>query len=265
MPRDSRNNSKLARPRGFVLYRPALPHKTHPFPMHLLRLRCFAFLLLVGVSAALAADEHPVTVKKNPTKIARRSFDPNRPPAAMPKLTPPESGVCHFEFTCDAGIGVFVDQTAPNTVEVEVDSVDLVLDLAVDVWAKNGAPPKLVQHEEGHRQICEYYYKDADAIARRLGKAMIGRKATGTGKDKAAATEAAQQKLLTELNLAYMTETRVRCSACFVRYDAITNHGLKPIGEAEAIAQAIAEEPAVISPDAFPPAGGGTSIPTKTK
>ena len=97
----------------------------------------------------------------------------------------------------------------------------------------------------------------------RLGKAMIGRKATGTGKDKASATEAAQQKLLTELNLAYMAETRVRCSACTKRYDTITNHGLKPIGEAEAIAQAIAAEPAVVSPDAFPPANA--PVPTKTK
>jgi hypothetical protein len=211
--------------------------------MTILRRLPLVFLLL-AFSTAFAADEHPVTVKRNQPKVVRRSFDPNRPaPSTMPKLTPPESGVCHFEFTCDAGIGVFIEQLSPTSVEVEVDSVDMILDLAIDIWTKNGAPPKLAQHEEGHRQICEYYYKDAEAIARRLGKAMIGRKATGTGKDKASAAEAAQQKLLTELNLAYMNETRVPCSACQVRYDTITTHGLKPIGEAEAIAQAIAEGP----------------------
>jgi len=210
--------------------------------MKSLWLACLASLF---VSASLgAAEEHPVTIRKNAPRITRRSFDPARPPATMPKLTPPESGVCHFEFTSDAGLGVFVDETGPNTVEVEIDSVDFVLDLTIDVWAKNGAPAKLRQHEEGHRQICEHYYKDAEAIARRLGQAMIGRKATGTGKTKAEATSNAQQKLLGELNLAYMNETRVRCSACQVRYDAITNHGLKPIGEAEAIAQALAAEPA---------------------
>jgi hypothetical protein len=208
-----------------------------------------ACLTALFVSASVrAAEDNPVTIRQNAPRITRRSFDPARPPATMPKLTPPESGVCHFEFTCDAGLGVFVDQTAPNTVEVEVDSVDMVLDLTIDIWAKNGAPAKLRQHEEGHRQICEHYYQNAAEIARRLAKAMIGRKATGTGRTKDEATSNAQQKLLSELNLAYMNETRVRCSACQVRYDAITNHGLKPIGEADAIAQALAAEPAPTSP-----------------
>lgn len=216
-----------------------------------------AFALSTTISHA---EEHPVTVKKNPPKITRQSFDPKRPSPRMPKLTPPESGVCHFEFVADAGLGTFTDQIDATTVEVEVDSVDFVLDLQIDVWAMNGAPKKLVAHEEGHRQICEYYYKDAEKIAQRLGREMIGRKARGSGATKQKATDEAMHKLLGELNLAYMNETRVRCSACQKRYDKITNHSLLPIPESDAIAQALAAEPppgANLAAD-NPPAGGET-------
>src|SRR4051794_13537061 len=93
---------------------------------------------LASTLSVHAAEEHPVTIKKNPPKITRQQFDPKRPPARMPHLTPPESGVCHFEFTVDAGLGTFTDEINPNTVEVEVDSVDMVLDLEIDVWAMYG-------------------------------------------------------------------------------------------------------------------------------
>jgi len=195
-------------------------------------------LAFMGATAFAAEEEHPVTVKMNPVKITRRQFDPKRPPAKMPKLTPPESGVCHYEFTCDAGIGVFVEQKDARTVEVEVDSVDMILDLPIDIWVMKNAPKKLIQHEEGHRQICEDYYAGCADIARKLGREMIGKKATATGRNKQEAQEAAQQKLLTELNDNYLRATRVRCRICQDHYDDITTHGLKPIGEAEAIAQA---------------------------
>ena len=228
--------------------------------MNIFHFLSVALVMLTTSTSLLAADEHPITIGKNPPKITRRAFDPKRPPAEMPKLNPPESGVCHFEFTSDAGIGTFTDQIDPHTVEVEIDSFDVVLDLAVDVWAMNGAPKKLISHEEGHRQICEYYYKDADAIARRLAQSMIGRKARGTGENKDAAAKKAMDALLSEFNLTYMNETKVRCSACFKRYDEITHHGLLPISEADAIQQAIAAEPASeVKPQAATPASKANS------
>jgi hypothetical protein len=120
----------------------------------------------------------------------------------------------------------------------------MILDLPIDIWVARGAPPKLAAHEEGHRQIAEDYYKGADVIARELGKKMIGKKAQGTGRNKQEAQSNAQQKLLTELNDAFMAATRVHCRICEDHYDDITNHSLKPIGEADAIVQAKALEKA---------------------
>jgi hypothetical protein len=197
-----------------------------------------AALVLGSGVPAVAADESHVTIKVNPPKITHHTFDKAHPPANMPKLKPTESGVCHFEFTTDAGLGVFVDQKDARTVEVEVDTVDMILDLPIQVWWMIGAPKKLTQHEEGHRQICEEYYKGAGEIARQLAQKMIGRKATGTGRNKQEAQSDAQQKLLTELNDAFMAAVRIPCRICQDHYDDITVHGLQPIAEADAIAQA---------------------------
>jgi hypothetical protein len=202
-----------------------------------------AVVALAAANLPLRADEHPITIRKNPAKISRQTFDPKHQPKEMPKLTPPESGVCDFDFYSDSGLGTFTDEIAPNTVEVEVDSVDMILDMKVRVWTAAGTPPKLLAHEEGHRQICEHYYQNAEAIARTVAQKMIGRKATASGANKKAAADAAMQKLLTELNTAYMNEVRVRCSACQKRYDKITNHSLIPIPEGDAIRQALAGEP----------------------
>lgn len=209
------------------------------------------FLVLVG--SVRAEEEHPITVKQLPAKIVRRSFDMKHPPRDLPKISSHEAGDCNFETTCDAGMGFFVDTIDPHTVEVEVDSMDIVLSLPITVWVGLGTPPKLGQHEEGHRQIAEDYYRGADVIARQLAKQMIGKKARATGRDKKDAQEKAQQQLLTEYNTAYMHAVRDRMLHAQQHYDLITVHGLKPIPEKDAIAQAeeLVKEGKIPPPDPY--------------
>jgi hypothetical protein len=208
---------------------------------------------LLAVAVFAAEEEHPVTIRQLPPKITRRPFDLKRPPAQMPRLKGAESGVCHFEVTCDAGMGFLVDPIDPHTVEVEVDSVDAILSLPIDVWVGIGTPPRLGQHEEGHRQICEDYYKGADVVARDLAKAMIGKKARATGRDKKDAQNKAQDQLLTQYNDAYMHAVRDRMRQAQDHYDLITIHGLKPIPEKDAIAQAeeLVKEGKIPPPDPY--------------
>jgi hypothetical protein len=200
-----------------------------------------------------AEEEHPITVTQQPPKIVRRSFDIKHPPRDLPKISSNEAGDCNFQTTCDAGMGFLVDTIDPHTVEVEVDSMDIVLSLPITVWVGNGTPPKLGQHEEGHRQIAEDYYKGADVIARDLAKEMIGKKARATGRNKQEAQEKAQQQLLTEYNTAYMHAVRDRMLHAQQHYDLITAHGMKPIAEKDAIAQAeqLVKEGKVPGPDPY--------------
>lgn len=196
-------------------------------------------VFLALAAAAPAAEDHPITVKQLPPKIVRRSFDMKRPPRDLPKLSPKEAGDCNFQNTCDAGMAFLVDTLDPHTVEVEVDGMDIVLSLPITVWVGIGTPPKVGQHEEGHRQICELYYRGADVIARDLAKAMIGKKARATGRNKQEAQEKAQQQLLTEYNAAYMRAVRDPMLHAQQHYDLITVHGLNSVSEKDAIAQAV--------------------------
>jgi hypothetical protein len=221
------------------------------FAMRVQSLLLFGIFLALGGSIK-AAEEHPITVKQLPPKIVRRPYDLKHPPRDLPKLSRAEAGDCNFQVTCDAGMGFLVDTLDAHTVEVEVDSMDIVLSLPVTVWIGLGTPPKLGQHEEGHRQICEDYYRGADVTARDLAKEMIGKKARATGRNKQEAQEKAQQQLLTEYNTAYMHAVRDRMLHAQQHYDLITVHGLKPIPEKEAIAQAEALVKAGVVPPPDP-------------
>ncbi len=227
----------VRRPADLEKYCRARPTLLLCFPVRTPSLVLLGVLLVLGGSIR-AEEEHPITVKQLPAKIVRRPYDLKHPPRDLPKLSPAEAGDCNFQVTCDAGIGFLVDTIDPRTVEVEVDSMDIILSLPITVWVGIGTPPKIGQHEEGHRQICEDYYKGADAIAHDLAKTMIGKKARATGRDKKDAQENAQQQLLTEYNNAYMRAVREPMLHAQQHYDIITAHGMKPVPEKDAIAQA---------------------------
>jgi hypothetical protein len=199
---------------------------------------------------AFASNLSRVTVTRNPVKITRQEFDPAKPAANLPPLTPDEAGVTHFEFTCDAGIGVFVSGIDATTVEVRVDAVDLVLDLPIDIWVRKGARKKVYAHEEGHRQICEDYYANCGTIAKEIGEHMLGRRAIGHGRNRHEAETNAQQKLLAEIHQAYMTASRLPCRIAQDHFDDLTTHSLTDMGEAEAVAQAKAMQVAGKIPSA---------------
>jgi len=199
-------------------------------------------LITLPLATEAGAARPEVTVKREEPKVSRQTFDPRRPPANMPKLTPPESGVCDFDFTIKVGISHSVSNQQGNTVEIMVDEIDLVTTLDVRIWTARGSPPKLLAHEDGHRLICEYYYQNADFIAREVAEPMIGRTFTAQGANRQAAISTAVSTAIKTISDEYMNRTRVRASAAQRRYDRLTAHGTRPIGEAEAIAQIVKED-----------------------
>jgi hypothetical protein len=104
-----------------------------------------------------------------------------------------------------------------------------------------GAPAKLRAHEEGHRLIGEYYYKNAAAVAEAAATALIGASFDGNGANREAAQRNGFEKILAAET--YMARTRLRSVAANARFDDITHHGLEPITEADAMAMAVASDP----------------------
>ena len=196
------------------------------------------FLLLSGY--ARGAE---VTIDAQPPVIEHRSFDPKHPPADMPKLHPHEAAVTQSYFGAESRVGGEVidrQQTADGwRASIKVDTVRITLHLRVTVWLPDGAVPKIVNHEEGHRSISEHYYKDAEAIARKEAEALVGRTVTGRGSTPESAGDNALQQAAEELGGRYLAQTDKPCSQAQDRYDQITAHGTNPVKEEKAIEDAI--------------------------
>jgi len=97
--------------------------------------------------------------------------------------------------------------------------------------------------EEAHRRISEYYYKNSTAVATELAEALIGKRFKGTGATRSLAQQNGFDQIVAAYNDAYMARTRARSAAANARFDEITDHGRKPIDEAEAFALAVASDP----------------------
>jgi hypothetical protein len=189
------------------------------------------------------AQRSAVRVRREEPIVERTEFDPRRPPRDMPPLTPPESGVCKTTFELSANVTYSAERLSRTTARVYVDELDIVTGLRFDIFTVKGGPPKLRAHEEAHRTIGEHYYRDAATIAEEIGRRLIGATFDGTGLNEAAAQRAGFDQVVAEIERAYMARVRIPSAAANERFDAITDHGLNPMDEAEAIALALAARP----------------------
>jgi hypothetical protein len=194
-------------------------------------------------SGGAAAQRSAVRVRREDPVIERREFDPRRPPRDMPELTPPESGVCKTTFELAASVNYSAERLSRTTARIYIDELDIVTRLKFDIFTVRNGPPKLRAHEEGHRAIGEHFYRDAAQIAEEIGRRLIGATFEGSGADQEAAQRDGFEKVVAEIERAYMARVRIPSAAANERFDDITKHGLDPIDETEAIRLAIAAAP----------------------
>jgi hypothetical protein len=205
------------------------------------RLALFAFAATVAAAPFHAhAQRSPVTVTREDPIISRTEFDPRRPPRHMPELKPPESGVCKTTFELAASVNYSAERLSRTTARIYVDELDIVTRLNFEIFTVKDGGPKLRAHEEAHRTIGEHYYEDSARIAEEIGKRLIGQTFDGSGVDQESAQQDAFNQVVAEIERAYMARVRIPSAAANERFDDITNHGLDPIDEAEAIKLALA-------------------------
>ena len=124
-----------------------------------------------------------VTINKQPANFARRTFDPANPPADMPALTQEEYAVCDSNFLSNAAVGGETRQTDATHATVTVTHIKVDLQLNITVWVPNEVNQHVAEHEEGHRQISEYYYQTADKLAERIATSYVGKQVDIAGTD----------------------------------------------------------------------------------
>jgi hypothetical protein len=196
----------------------------------------FMFVLVVGVPS-VQSEQPQVEIVKMPPQISTRYFDPKHPPSDRPPLTGPEEAVYAGDFLSDASVGGQVLQTDGTRAKATINRIKVTLQLNITIWLPNNPQQRIVEHAEGHRQILEHYYRNAEVIARRVAEPYLGKTIDLGGADLRNALSAAIDKISEDITNEYKRQMAVETTQD--RYDTITDHGRNNIPVPDAVAQAL--------------------------
>jgi hypothetical protein len=206
-------------------------------------MRAWSFFMVLSVAVLWCtwADraQAQVMITKVPVNVATQTFDPRRPPRQMPPLSPPEEAICASDFLSDASVGGQAIQTDATHGTLTINQIKVTLQLDIAIWLPINAPKTTVDHEEGHRQISEYYYRNAEVVARRIAERYMDKEIELNGRDLRMAVSAALKQTGAEITNEYKKQMTVGTTQA--RYDSITEHSRSDIRVADAVALALKE------------------------
>jgi hypothetical protein len=196
--------------------------------------------------------EAPVpTINKQPIAVATHTFDPAEPPAGMPLLAPGENAECDSDFRSSASVRGEPRQTDATHATITVTHVNMTLQLNINIWLPAGVTQHVIEHEEGHRQISEYYYQTADKLAERIAAKYLGRQIEIMGTDLNAESSKTLQQLAADITAEYGKELNPEPTQLL--YDSITDHSRNEVVVKDAVAHALKNT----TIESIPPASPG--------
>lgn len=208
----------------------------------LLGLLIFGWLAWRDLSSRQLPREASIpTVDKLPVAFARHEFDPSSPPADMPPLSSGENAECDSDFLSNASVRGESQQTDATHATLTITQIKMTLQLKINIWLPTGANQHLIEHEEGHRQISEYYYQTADKLAERIAATYIGRRVEIAATDLGAESSRMLQQMASEITHEYNKE--LNPSPTQLLYDAITDHSRNDVAARDAVDHAIKNAP----------------------
>jgi hypothetical protein len=176
-------------------------------------------------------------INKQPVAFASHTFDPAAPPADMPPLAPGENAECDSDFRSSASVRGEPRQTDATHATVTITQIKVTLQLNINVWVPAGVTQHVIEHEQGHRQVSEYYYQTADKLAERIAAAYMGKQVEITGADLGAESSKMLQQTATDITDEYNKE--LNPGPTQLLYDAITDHGRNEVVVNDAVAHAL--------------------------
>jgi hypothetical protein len=178
-----------------------------------------------------------LTINKLPIAFANRTFDPAAPPPDIPPLAPGENAECDSNFLSNASVRGESRQTDATHATVTITQIKVTLGLNINIWVPTGVTQHVMEHEEGHREISEYYYQTADKLAERIATKYMGRRVEITGTDLGVESSKMLQQMATDITDEYNKE--LNPGPTQLLYDNITDHGRNDVVVRDAVAHAL--------------------------
>jgi len=178
----------------------------------------------------------PVILKQS-VNFASRTFDPASPPSDMPPLPPGENAQCDSNFTSRANVSGQTRRTDATHATLTITQVKVTLQLNLTVWVPADVTQHVIEHEEGHRRISEYYYQNADKLAERIASAYMGKQVEISGADLDAESNKALQQIAADITDEYNRELNTEPTQLL--YDSITDHSRNEVVAQDAVDHAL--------------------------
>lgn len=176
-------------------------------------------------------------IDKQPVRFVNRTFDPANPPPEMPPMTAGEAAVCDSNFVASANVSGNTHETDATHADVTVTQVKIILQLNIIIWTPAEVSPRVMEHENGHRQISEHYYENADKVAEQIGASYLGRQVEVSGADLKGETGKQLQQMAAEITAEYGKE--LNPDPAQELYDTITDHSRNDVSVRDAVTHAI--------------------------
>jgi hypothetical protein len=155
----------------------------------------------------------------------------------MPPLAPGESAECDSDFVSNASVRGESRLTDATHATVTITQIKVTLQLSINIWLPTGVTQHVIEHEEGHRQISEYYYHTADKLAERIAATYMSKQVEITGTDLGVESSKMLQQMATDITDEYNKE--INSGPTQLLYDSITDHGRNDVVVKDAVAHAL--------------------------
>lgn len=177
------------------------------------------------------------TIFKQPANFASLTFDPASPPSDMPPLDPGENAECVSDFGANANVAGQTRRTDATHATLTVTQINVTLQLKITIWVPTNVTQRVIDHEGGHRQISEYYYRTADKLARRIAAPYMGKQIEIAGADLNAESMEALKQMGAEITEEYDRELNPEPTQLL--YDSITDHSRTDVPVQDAVDHAL--------------------------
>ena len=189
------------------------------------------------VSSTPQIRKDAVLITKQPVAYVSHTFDRAAPPADMPPLGTGETALCDANFLARSSVRGQPRRTDASHATITITQVLMTLQLQINVWLPTEANQVVADHEEGHRQIAEYYYQTADKLAERIAATYTGKRVDVTGADLDAESSKMLLQVATEITNEYTKQ--IDSNATQLLYDDITDHARNGVVAKDAVDHAL--------------------------
>ena len=176
-------------------------------------------------------------ISKQPVNFTSRTFEPASPPADMPPLTPGENAECVSDFIANAKVAGQTRRTDGTHATLTISQISVALQLNITIWVPTGVTQRVIDHEEGHRRISEYYYQNAEKLAGRIASTYMEKQVEITGSDLNAESTKVLQQMAAEISDEY--ERELNPEPTQLLYDSITDHSRNEVVVQDAVDHAL--------------------------